>query len=362
MKKIGIDVRMIDHSGIGVRIQNILKYLPKQNDFEFVLFGDKSKLKKYPFTSNYSIVDYNASIYSISELLGHPKMKDMSLLDIPHFNIPIKYFNNCVVTVHDLTPYVMREYFPQISKRVYLQVIFRLLKRVKKIITVSEYTKQDLLKEFRYNPEKIKVIYNGLNSEIFYPHSKEEVNEFKKKYSLPEEFFLVVGIGKKHKNFGFIIRIMNKLWQNNEFQTPLVIAGTGGKLPEFLNEVASQAGPRLILVPPLEYEELPLLYQSSKALIFPSLYEGFGFPLIEAQAVGCPVISSNTTVMPEILQNSALLFDPRKQESFLLALNLFLSPNTPQKSLIEAGFQNAKRFRWENSVQEILNVYKSILD
>ncbi|MEM4271011.1 MAG: glycosyltransferase family 1 protein [Candidatus Pacearchaeota archaeon] len=362
MKKIGIDVRMIQHSGIGVRIQNILKYLPKQSsEFEFILFGNKSQLEKYPFTSDYPIIDYNANIYSISEFLGHPKMKDMDLLDIPHFNIPIKYFRKCVVTVHDLTPYVMREYFPQISKRIYLQVIFRLLKKVKEIITVSEYTKKDLLKEFRYNQEKIKVIYNGLNSEVFYPRSQDEVNEFRKKYFLPEEFFLCVGIGKEHKNFGFIIRIMNKLWKSGEFQTPLAIAGTNGKLPDFLEEPAREAGEKLILIPPLQYEELPLLYQSAKALIFPSLYEGFGFPLVEAQAVGCPVISSNTTVMPEILEDSALLFDPRKRESFLLALNLFLSPTSPRKSLIEAGFKNVQRFRWEKSVEEILNVYRSVL-
>lgn len=361
MKKIGIDVRMIEHSGIGVRIQNILKYLPKDSkEFEFILFGDKPTLQKYPFTSHFPIVQFNASVYSIGEFLGHPEMKNMDILDIPHFNLPIKYFRKCVVTVHDLTPYVMREYFPQISKRVYLQVVFRLLKKVKKVITVSEYTKKDLLKEFRFHEDKIKVIYNGLNSEVFYPHSKEEVEKFRRKYNLPNEFFLVVGIGKEHKNFGFIIRIMNKLWKTEGFQTPLAIAGTSGKLPEFLQEPAREAGEKLILVPPLSYEELPLLYQSAKALIFPSLYEGFGFPLIEAQAVGCPVISSNTTVMPEILQNSALLFDPRKRESFLLALNLFLSSNSPRESLIEAGFKNVQRFRWDNAIEEILNVYRSV--
>lgn len=361
MKKIGIDVRMIEHSGIGIRIQNILKYLPeKSKEFEFVLFGNKSVLNKYPYTSKYHIVQYDASIYSLLEFIGHPEMKNMDILDIPHFNLPIKYFRKCVVTVHDLTPYVMREYFPQISKRIYLQVIFRLLKKVKKVITVSEYTKIDLIKEFRFNEDKIKVIYNGLNSEIFYPHSKDEVENFRKNYSLPNEFFLVVGIGKEHKNFGFIIRIMNQLWNSGELQTPLAIAGTGGKLPEFLREVTQESGNKLILIPTLPYEELPLLYQSAKALIFPSLYEGFGFPLVEAQAVGCPVISSNTTVMPEILGDSALLFDPRKRESFLLAFKLFLSENSPKEKLIEAGFKNVQRFRWEKAVEEILNVYRNV--
>jgi glycosyltransferase involved in cell wall biosynthesis len=90
------------------------------------------------------------------------------------------------------------------------------------------------------------------------------------------------------------------------------------------------------------------------------LYEGFGFPLVEAQAVGCPVISSNTTVMPEILGNSALLFDPRKRESFLLAFQLFLSENSPKQNLIQAGFQNVQRFRWDKAVEQILEVYKSV--
>jgi len=359
MKKIGIDVRMIAHSGIGVRIQNLLKYLPKNSsEFEFYLFGDKQILKEFPETSHFPIIQYNPEIYSIPEFLGHSEMKNMDLLDIPHFNFPFKFFRKCIVTVHDLTPYVMREFFPSLSKRIYLQVTFRLMKKVKRVITVSEHTKKDLIKEFHYSKEKIDVIYNGINKEIFYKRSEGEVLNFKKTYNLPKEFYLAVGIGKEHKNYGFVIRAMNKLWKSGSLDTPLAIAGTGGSLPDFLEEPSKEAGKNLILIPKLKYEELPLLYQSAKALIFPSLYEGFGLPLIEAQAMGCPVLSSDTSVMPEILQDSAIFFDPRKQESFLQAFSLFLKNPEKQKEIIEKGYKNIERFKWEKAIQDIIEIYK----
>lgn len=352
---------MISHSGIGVRIQNLLKYLPRyQSDLAFYLFGDKETLSQYPESSDFPIIQYNPEIYSMQEFLGHPEMKNMDILDIPHFNFPFKYFRKCMVTVHDLTPYVMREFFPAFSKRIYLQVVFRLMKKVKKVITVSEHTKQDLIKEFHYSKEKVHVIYNGLNRNVFYKRTEDEIVKFKKDYNLPNEFYLAVGIGKEHKNYGFVIRAMNKLWQNGSLKTPLAIAGTGGSLPDFLQEPSREAGSNLILVPRLKYEELALLYQSAKALIFPSLYEGFGFPLIEAQAVGCPVLSSNTSVMPEILGNSALFFDPRKQESFLLAFSMLLSEISPAKVIVEAGYKNIERFRWENAIEEIMEIYRKI--
>jgi glycosyltransferase involved in cell wall biosynthesis len=361
MKKIGIDVRMISHSGIGIRIQNLLKYLPKNSPkFKFFLFGDNEVLKTFPQAQDYPIIQYNPDIYSMQEFLGHPQMQTMDILDIPHFNFPLKYYRKCIVTVHDLTPYVMREFFPALSKRIYLQVIFRLLKKVRKVVTVSENTKLDLIKEFRFSPERIKVIYNGLNREIFYLRTETEVQAFKKKYNLPNSFYLAVGIGKEHKNYGFVIRAMNKLWQKGEFDSYLAIAGTGGSLPDFLEAPAKEAGDKIVLIPQLDYEELPLLYQSAKALIFPSLYEGFGFPLIEAQAMGCPVLSSNTSVMPEILGNSALFFDPRKQESFLLAFNTLLTNESMSQTLVETGLRNIDRFRWDTAVGKLLEIYERI--
>jgi glycosyltransferase involved in cell wall biosynthesis len=358
--KVGIDARMIKHSGIGVRLYHILNELSKiDNKPEIFLFGNPSILAEYKSLANFQVIPYHAAIYSIKELFGHPDMKFMDLLDIPHFNFPINYINKCIVTIHDLTPYVMREFFPSRVKRVYLQLIFRLLRFTKRIITVSEYTAQDLEKFFSYPFENSTVIYNAVDHEIFNPKKSSEIFNFKLKYKLPENYFLCVGIGKGHKNFNFIIQSLRDKLLMNEIQTPLVIAGTGGYLPDYIANLTVGIEKFIICLPKIDYSELPLLYAGAKCLLYPSLYEGFGLPLLEAQASNCPVISSNASVMPEILKESALYFDPRKSNELIDSI---LNLEIKSIDLINKGRKNAERFNWNQSTLKLLNVYQESIN
>jgi glycosyltransferase involved in cell wall biosynthesis len=346
---------MIKHSGIGVRLYHILSHLSKlENLPEIYLFGDPSLLMEFKSLSKFQIVPYYAEIYSIQELFGHPDMKSMDLLDIPHFNFPIKYINKCIVTIHDLTPYVMRDFFPSRIKRIYLQIIFRLLRFTKKIITVSEYTANDLEKYFGYSHLNSIVIYNAVDHTIFQTKTITEISNFKSKYNLPENYFLCVGIGKGHKNFNFIIESLGDKFLSNEIQIPLVIAGTGGILPDYLSNLISGIEKFIICLPKIDYSELPLLYAGAKCLLYPSLYEGFGLPLLEAQASNCPVISSNVSVMPEILKDSALYFDPKKSSELIDSI---LNLESKSLELIEKGRKNSERFNWNDSALKLLEVY-----
>ncbi|HNI99932.1 MAG TPA: glycosyltransferase family 1 protein, partial [Leptospiraceae bacterium] len=307
------------------------------------------------------IIPYDAGIYSIRELFGHPMMKKMDLLDIPHFNIAVPYLKKSIVTVHDLTPYIMKEFFPSRLKRSYLNLIFRLIKKSASVIAVSENTRQDLIREFKYNPNAVRVNYNAVDADVFRVHTKEETEFFRKKYSLPDKFYLTVGIGKEHKNFKFLLSCLLELWKEKREAPPLVLAGTGGKLPDYLQELALSADDgKLILFPRIKYEELPFLYSAADLMIFPSLYEGFGFPAVEAQASGCTVLSSNASVMPEILSDSAVYFDPKDRSSFLHSLNEIENNPEQKKILKERGFENIKRFDWKKSAREILSLYKEI--
>ena len=353
--KVGIDARMIKHSGIGVRLYHILNYLSKlENLPEIYLFGDPLLLTEFNSLTKVHIIPYYAEIYSIQELLGHPDMKSMDLLDIPHFNFPIKYINKCIVTIHDLTPYVMKEFFPSRIKRIYLQIIFHLLRFTKKIVTVSHYTANDLEKYFGYSHLNSIVIYNAVDHITFQTKTNIEISNFKIKYNLPENYFLCVGIGKGHKNFNFIIQSLRNKFLSNEIQTPLVLAGTGGILPEYVLHLIAGIEKFIICLPKIDYSELPLLYAGAKCLLYPSLYEGFGLPLLEAQASNCPVISSNASVMPEILRDSALYFDP-KNSSELIGSILNLEKNS--RELIDKGRKNAERFNWNESALRLLKVY-----
>ncbi len=354
--KVGIDARMIAHSGIGVRLYHLILYLTQKNmKPEIYLFGDPELLKKYTELSTYKIVPYYAKIYSISELLGHPEMKNMDILDIPHFNFPIPYLNKCIVTIHDLTPYVMRDFFPSKLKRIYLQIVLRLLRYCKKIISVSDYTANDLEKYFGYSKSTTKVIYNAVDHNIFYPRTENEIISFKKKYNLPSEYYLAVGIGKGHKNFQFLIDSLYPRYKSGEINVILVIAGTGGVVPDYIQKKIIGIEKYILFIPKIPYEELPFLYGGAKCLLYPSLYEGFGLPLVEAQASNCAVVSSSTSVMPEILENSALYFDPSKPLELIDALDKLENYSSDLK---QKGLNNAKRFNWSSSVDQLLEVYE----
>ena len=354
--KVGIDARMIAHSGIGVRLYHILLYLSKKSmKPDIYLFGDPELLKKYPELSNFKIIPYYAKVYSISELLGHSEMKNMDLLDIPHFNYPIPYINKCIVTIHDLTPYVMRDFFPSKLKRIYLQIVLRLLRYSKKIISVSDFTAKDLEKYFGYPKSDTKIIYNAVDHTVFYPRSENEVFAFKKKYNLPNEYYLAVGIGKGHKNFQFLIDSLHSRYKSGEIKIILVIAGTDGVIPDYIQNKIIGIENSILFIPKIPYEELPFLYGGAKCLLYPSLYEGFGLPLVEAQASNCPIVSSNASVMPEILENSALYFDPTNPMELIEALNKLENSSSELK---QKGLNYAKRFNWDSSVDQLLEVYE----
>ncbi len=363
IKKIGIDVRMIDHSGIGVRILNLVEHLAKEkpDDLDIYLFGNREVLGKYGLDSTFPIIEYNTKVYSLREFLGHSKMSEMDILDIPHFNVPLRYLTKCVVTIHDIIPYKMKEFFPSKVKQIYMRLIFFLIKKFsRKIISVSECTKSDLIEVFNFSPEQIQTIHNGLNQELFTPHSKKECSDFRAKYNLEKEYLLTVGIGKGHKNLGFIIKTLSPLWLEGNLDLPLVIAGAGGKIPEHLIDIIRPVEKFIIPFQKISYEELPLLYQNAKMLIFPSLYEGFGFPLLEAQGVGCPVLSSNASVMPEVLQGSAYYFDPKDEKKFQEEFRLFMLNPSLLKTKVPLGYENVKRFSWKKAVEDTMRLYREL--
>ncbi len=359
--KIGYDARMIEHSGIGVRIQHILKLWPiPETEAELFVFGDKTLLSRHELPKHAIIIDYSAKIYSIREWLGHSKMREMDYLDIPHFNIPIFFVRKCIVTIHDLILYHFRSVHSSFIKRIYLNFVLRWIAFFAyRILTVSEYTKRDFHIHFKRELAKIEVIYNGIEPKIFYKRNSMEVENFRREQALPNEYLLSIGIGKKHKNFDFLIENLVSLWKNNLLDTPIVLGGMSKDIPLDLLEIKKQYPDRLFFLPHLPYAELPLLYQSAKLFIFPSLMEGFGFPVIEAQSVGTPVFSSNASVLPEILEDSASFFDPRNGKDFQEKLISLLANPKQLLQISEAGLANFSRFRWEDQIRNLAVFYKN---
>ncbi|WP_244241300.1 glycosyltransferase family 4 protein [Leptospira perdikensis] len=361
--KIGYDARMIENSGIGIRIQHILKFWPiPAKVADIFIFGDPTVLKKYDLPKNAEIIEYKTSIYSPKEFLGHRRMAEMDLLDIPHFNIPFPYIRNCIVTIHDLIPYHFKTAHSSLVKRVYMQIVFRWIKWfARKIITVSEYTKQDLVESFGYPKDKVTVVYNGIDLQNFSKQPTTKVSQFIKKHNLPKSYLFTVGIGKTHKNFPFLLSNLEILWEKQKLSLPLVVGGLKGEIPEEFLEIQRKHPNQIYFLSHLPYAELPLVYQGARLFLYPSLFEGFGFPVLEAQSVGTPVFSSNASVLPEVLGNSYEAFDPKDSDSFQNQLLSLLKDSKRLSVLKVLGEKNAKRFQWKSALETLNQTYEPLL-
>ena len=359
--KITFDARMIRNSGIGTQVFHVIRELADKTNIDLSLIGNPSEIYMVLPEFRGKIIPFNAEIYSPKEQIFFPHISG-GLLHIPHYNAPIKKLKDSLVVVHDLI-HLQSEEFKSPKFRVYAGFMLgRVAKKARYIITVSEYTKQQMIRTFPACTGKISVIHNGLDHSVFKIQKKNEIRAFKKKYSLPDQFFLTVGIGKRHKNIDFVIRSLSPLWKNKSLKKDLVMAGTGGSLPDYVSDEIKKngVGDFIKLTPFFDTEELPLLYASADALIMPSLLEGFGFPVIEAMACGTPVLSSDRTSLPEIAGDAAMYFNPENEESLADAVRMFLSRPPVRKKMTALGLKQAKKFSWEKHVKELIEIYSRI--
>lgn len=296
--KIAIDARMIKMSGIGTYIQNLMK-----NGCYNIALGKKEEILS---VKDIETIDFDVPIYGIKEQLKFPyrqlKKEKPDVLHVPHYNVPIFYRGKMVVTIHDLTHLVLPEFLP--NKFAYLYAKFMIwvaLKKASKVLTVSENTKKDILKMFKVNPDKIEVIYNGVGEE-FIQKEKEEVTYLYKKINIPENKKIIMYVGnlKPHKNLERLLEAYSKI--DNIDETSLVLVGKAfsnyGALSE--KEKTLKIENKVVHTGIVSQEELVDLYNLADLFVFPSLYEGFGLPILESLACGTPVISSNTSSMPEV--------------------------------------------------------------
>jgi glycosyltransferase involved in cell wall biosynthesis len=227
------------------------------------------------------------------------------------------------------------------------------------VVTVSEFTKSELIKYIGFLPEQIRVIPNAVDHNLFKIRSNSELELFKEKYRLPKSYLLTVGIGKEHKNTDFLVRNLIMLNKKGENLPPLVLGGAGGSIPDYIINSLPSAKEVVIPFPKIPFEELPLLYAGAKLFIFPSLYEGFGFPPLEASACGCPVLASSVASIPEVMHDAAFYFDPTSDEDFQIKFLDLIKNSELLKSKIETGFQNTKKFSWENSAKQMIECWET---
>ncbi|MBN2383120.1 glycosyltransferase [bacterium] len=369
-KRIGIDVRKINDFGIGTHIQNIVKNLSMvDTEHEFILFHHLSEINHLELQNEkfFHIVDRSPK-YSLREHLSLPiKMKqyDLDLYHSPHYVLPI--IHNCpmIVTIHDVIHLLFPQYLPSRMAHTYAKMMmFLSTKSAVKVISVSQSSKRDIVRYLNIAPEKIEVIYNAV-SDIFKPMDDPELkDQLSQKFGVTGDYLLYVGNLMPHKNLKRLIYAFYRLRRKLKIDIKLVIVGEG--IPHYreLRILANDLGlkDKVIFLGFIAKKWLPILYNKAKVFVFPSQYEGFGLPPLEAMACGTPVVTSNTSSLPEVVSDAGLLIDPYNVEELIEAMELCITDEHLRQKLVTKGLERVKHFSWERTAQRTLQIYQEILE
>jgi glycosyltransferase involved in cell wall biosynthesis len=379
MPKIAINGTYIQEqgSGLGVVNQNLIAELINENDprvtlrlprFDFQLYSQADYFK-----SEYckQVVAVDPSLSPDRGFSGHIKRilwyqtalnQQLKREQADLFFSPVSegiFFPGVsqIVTVHDLIPLKYPELSPK-WKYYYLYALPFLLKQSQGIICVSEFTKQDIVENYRLNPDSINVVYNGYAQDLFYPQADPAILQ---QYNL-NKYLLYVGDMRFYKNLTRCLKAFDSLpFKDYQF----VITGKKDNFfyPEIERQTAQLAAKeRIIFLDYVPTETLPSLYSMAQALVFASLYEGFGLPVLEAMACGCPVITSKVTSIPEVGGDSVLYVDPYDVDSIAQGMYQILTNPELRTNLSHQGLARAKLFSWEKTAEGVFRVWENCLN
>lgn len=350
--KVAIDARMVNMSGIGTYIQHLL-----DSDMYDIILGKEEELEKYNIKN---FISFDSKIYGLKEQLKFPyrKLKKLKpdILHIPHYNIPIFYKGKMVVTIHDLTHLIHTEFLPNKFAFFYAKfMIWLALKKSEKVITVSENTKKDILERYKIDPDKIEVIYNAAGEE-FKKKEKVDIEYLYEKYSIPKNKKVIMYVGnlKPHKNLERLLQAFAKMDNKN---VVLILVGKAFKRYSELESMEEklEISSKVIHTGMVEQKELVDLYNLADLFVFPSLYEGFGIPVLEALACDTPVVCSNTSSLPEVGGNVVDYFDPLNIED----IKDKIEKNLVQKNKIDYK-SHLKKFSWEKNIEKTKEIYENL--
>ena len=370
--KIGIDARMygVGFTGIGRYTAELIEHLAKQDsEHEYVLFMRKEPFEKFECPNKrFKKVLADYPHYSFGEQFGFNKILKAERLDLmhfTHFNAPIFYKRPFVVTIHDLT----LSFFPGkkmngiFQRMAYHKVLKSVTSKAQKIIAVSNHTKKDLMETLNVPKEKIAVVYNGVSTKFGGVEPTPRQDLFKT-LGLSRPYFLYTGVWRDHKNLVGLIRAFAAFNEEAGKQYELVITGphnpTYHEVPDTVKELDVEGAVHLVGL--VSEENIYSLYLNALAYVFPSFYEGFGLPPLEAMQCGTPVLASKVSAIPEVCgEGNALYFDPYDIKDIKAKMQDFIKDPTLRQKLIDRGKEHVKSFSWSKMTDEVLSIYNLVV-
>lgn len=372
--RIGLDGRTIrDHfPGIGRYVYNLACAIADlaPHDTLVVLINDAQPNTRYDLAAlstrpNVEMVKLKAAPLSLREQAELPLLTRrlaLTVLHAPYYVRPYALPVPTVTTLYDVTPARYPEYLPSRRARAIYEATTRLaIETSAALITLSESARQDLIERYNARPERLTVTYPAAGPR-FFPRPADEVAALRKRWRLPDAYILYVGINKPHKNLPRLIDAFAAVAAATP-HTSLVLAGRPDpRYPEAAERVAALGlTERVRLLGDIAEADLPALYSGAAVFAFPSLYEGFGFPLLEAMACGAPVVASQASSLPEVVGEAGFLVPPDDARSLARAIRALLEDGRLWTRLHQAGLAQAASFTWARTAAATLEVYRRVV-
>lgn len=370
--KIGIDAsQIVFGTGVSFYTSNLLQGLSEINSQdEFIVFASslraRSQLKK-------KIRDLNLGNNFKKKILLFPPAffeffwNKIHLIKVENFIGKVDVFHasdwtqppakkaKLVTTIHDLAVLKYPQYFPSRILRNQKLRLKWIKKEADVIIAVSQATKKDIIELLKINPQKIHVIHEAVPLEHQIKITKNDVEEIKRKYDL-QDYILCLGTREPRKNFPRVVKAFQKVQG-----LKLVIVGKKGWRRDIKDSDLKSQMSKVKFIENANDKDLSALYAGAKCFVYPSLYEGFGLPVLEAMYHGCPVITSNVSSLPEVAGEAALLVDPESVNEISQAINKVINNPSIYSKLREKGLTRVKSFSWQKTAKKTLEVYKSLI-
>ena len=373
--KIAIDIRRITEFGVGTYTRNIIRALTRlDRENEYFLLGSPEKAKEMDdLPENFSSIEVASPETAKGFFQCHSVLAGLGcdLVHVPHlFWLPHHYPCPYVITVHDVLDHMYRARNGSGLKRsLHFQLTRRVLRNSARIFAVSTFTKNEIQKLFGIEPRRIEVIYNAIDARFLTGHASDADRQMlAERYQIAYPFLLYAGRISPHKNLVRIIEafaaLKAELAKQDQFpDLKLIIIGDElSKHPDLRRTVVRagvQNDVRFLGFVPIDV--LRVFYDVAKVFVFPSLYEGFGLPPLEAMAHGTPVLTSNTSSIPEVVGNAAVLVNPENLFEMMRALQRVLCDQVLRERLRHAGYEQVKKFSWDHAVSDILAGYREVL-